>query len=307
MMATPDTVAAVRRFNRFYTRAIGVLGRAHLGGPYTLAETRVLYEIAHGRDVTSKAVIEATGLDAGYLSRILKRLERDGLLTRARSASDRRNVFLALTDAGRQTFAGLEARQEAQMEGLIAPLSSEARGRLTGALTEAERLLAAPPAPAEVVLRTHRPGDIGWIVQRHGELYWREYGWDERMEAMVARICADFVDNLDPDRERCWIAERGGERLGSIMLVKGEGDVAKLRLLLVEPSARGLGVGRRLVDECLGFARSAGYEGVTLWTQSVLTAARAIYAAVGFELVDSWPNRDFGGYGLTSERWDLRF
>ncbi|MFZ5719676.1 MAG: bifunctional helix-turn-helix transcriptional regulator/GNAT family N-acetyltransferase [Pseudomonadota bacterium] len=304
-MATPDTVAAVRRFNRFYTRAIGVLDKGHLGGPYTLAESRVLYEIASREGVTPKDIINATGLDAGYLSRIVKRFEREGLVSRAPSPDDGRSVVLSVTPGGRETYAGLHGRTLAQVEGLVGGLSAADQGRLVQALAEAERLLAAPPPSAAYALRPLRVGDIGWVVQRHGVVYAREYGWDERFEAMCAQIAGDFVTHFDPARERAWIAERDGENVGCVFVAKGDETTAKLRLLLVEPGARGLGLGRRLVDECTGFARAAGYRTMTLWTQSVLTAARRLYAAAGFRIVDTWPNRDFGGWGLTSERWDL--
>ena len=207
-MATPDTVAAVRRFNRFYTRAIGVLDKGHLGGPYTLAESRVLYEIASREGVSPKDIIAATGLDAGYLSRIVKRFEREGLVDRVRSTEDGRSVMLSVTVAGRETYTGLHRRTVAQVEGLVGGLATDEQARLVRALDEAERLLGAPPAPGDYALRPLRVGDIGWIVQRHGVVYAREYGWDERFEAMCARIAGDFVANFDPRRERAWIGER---------------------------------------------------------------------------------------------------
>lgn len=305
MAELTDTVAAVRRFNRFYTRAIGVLDKGHLGGPYTLVESRVLYEIASRAGVTPTAIIAEMGLDAGYLSRIVKRFEREGLVARAPSDVDGRSVVLTVTPAGAEVYAGLHRRTIAQVEGLLAGLSADQRAELAGALGQVEGLLGAPGEAAPYTLRPHRIGDLGWVVERHGVVYNREYGWDDRFEALVGRIAADFVDNFDPAHARSWIAERRGERVGCVFLERGEGASAKLRLLLVEPAARGLGLGRRLVDECVSFARAAGYEEITLWTQSCLTAARAIYAAAGFELVDSWPNQDFGGWGLTSEKWRL--
>lgn len=305
-MVKPDAVAAVRRFNRFYTRAIGVLDKGHLGGPYTLAESRVLYEIASRDGMTPKDVIAATGIDAGYLSRIVRRFEREGVVARAPSPDDRRSVLLSVTAAGREIYASLHQRTVAQVEGLVGGLSDLEQSRLISALDEAQRLLGSPPPSAGYALRPLRVGDIGWVVQRHGLLYAREYGWDERFEAMCAQIAGDFVTRHDPERERGWIAERDGENVGCVFVAKGDQTTAKLRLLLVEPSARGLGLGGRLVDECVQFARAAGYETLTLWTQSVLTAARRIYAAAGFQLVETWPNRDFGGLGLTSERWDLK-
>lgn len=300
-----DPVAAVRRFNRFYTRRIGALDKGHLGAPYTLAETRVLYEIDREPGVTPKAIGEATGLDAGYLSRIVKRFEREGLVVREVASRDRRSVVLRLTPEGGALFAGLQNRTIAEVEDLIGGLSGPDRRRLTAALAEVERLLDAPPVRSWA-LRPHRTGDMGWVIHRHAVLYAREYGWDERFEALVAHIAADFIDRFDPARERCWIAERAGEPVGSIFLVKGETDAqAKLRLLLVEPSARGLGVGRGLVQECVTFARAAGYGEITLWTQSILTAARRLYAEAGFERVHAWPNDDIAP-GLVSETWTLK-
>ena len=306
-MSAADPVAAVRRFNRFYTRAIGVLEKGYLGTDYTLAEGRVLYEIATGDGVTAKRVGEITGLDAGYLSRIVGRFERDGVVARERSASDGRSATLRLTPHGQEVFAPFDDRSAQMVEGLIGRLSAPARSRLTGALAEVEALLDAPP-PEPVTLRPHRPGDMGWVVERHAILYGREYGWGEGIEGVTARIVADFLEHRDPDRARCWIAERGGERLGCIFLVadaesRDEG-VARLRLLLLEPSARGTGLGRRLVEECIAFARSAGYREVVLWTHAVLVAARGIYAAAGFKLERTWTHDEFGVEEV-SETWRL--
>ena len=285
-MAEIDTVAAVRRFNRFYTRAIGVLDRSYLGSPYTLAENRVLYEIAHAEGLTPSAISAALGLDAGYLSRMLGRLERDGLVARRRSPSDGRSVTLSLTEQGRASFAVLNSRSAALVEDLIGRLSAAQKTELAGALTAAQALLEPSPAKPAVVLRPPAPGDMGWVTERHGVLYGREYGWGHGIEAVTARICADFLDNLDPARERCWIAERAGERLGCVFLVKEDETTARLRLLLLEPAARGERLGRRLVDECVAFAREAGYREIVLWTHAVLTAARAIYAATGFTIAE---------------------
>ena len=301
-----NPVSAVRRFNRFYTRRIGAFDEAHLGSPYNLAEMRALYEIAQAPEgVAPKALAARTGLDAGYLSRILKRLEREGLIARRASPTDARSYAVWLTSQGIRAQNAWVIAAEGAVENLIGQLSSGQKSRLVAAMAEIESLLGAPPT-GEVALRAHRPGDIGWVVHRHGVLYAREYGWDERFEALVARIVADFVEAFDPDRERCWIAERDGERLGSIFLVKGNRPgQAKLRLLLLEPAARGLGLGKRLVTECVDFARAAGYAEVTLWTQSMLTAARRIYAAAGFELTDSRPD-DTVADGLVSETWTLK-
>jgi len=304
MPATAQTVAAVRRFNRFYTRAIGVLDRAFLGGPYTLAESRVLHDVGEAGSVTPGEVAQALGLDPGYLSRMVARLQRDGLVARAPSARDRRSVLLSLTAAGRAHLAVLNARQVARIEALTAGLSPADHLRLTSALATAQGLLdAGAPAPP-ATLRPPRPGDMGWVVERHATLYGREYGWGAGIEAVTARIVADFLDHADPARSRCWIAERGGERLGSVFLVDDGEGVARLRLLLLDPAARGLGLGRRMVDECVAFARAAGYREVVLWTHAVLTAARHIYARAGFRLEETWTHEEFGGPEV-SETWRL--
>lgn len=304
-MLVQDPISAVRRFNRFYTRRIGALDEAHLGSPYSLAEGRVLYEVAQSpTGVTPKALAAASGLDAGYLSRILKRFEADGLMVRETSRKDGRSVSIWLTSSGIEAYNGLRQTAEGAVEGILGGLATPERSRLVDAMREIEGLLGAPP-PGEVILRPHRVGDMGWVTWRHAVFYAREFGWGDAFEALVARIAADFIQNFDPARERCWIAERGGEIVGSVFLVKGEGDQAKLRLLLVEPSARGLGLGKRLVAECVAFAREAGYGEITLWTQSILTAARGIYAAAGFELVDSTPHNTIG-VDLIGETWVLK-
>ena len=307
-MLSKDPIAAVRRFNRFYTRRIGALDDAHLGSPYGLAEMRVLYEVAQTPDgVSPKALAANTGLDAAYLSRILKRFETEGLMVRAASRHDRRSVSVWLSSDGIHAYNDMRQVSEGAVADLIAPLTGLERARLIEAMGQIETLLARAAGESQssgdVVLRDHRPGDIGWVVHRHGVLYAREFGWGARFEALVARIAADFIDNLDLARERCWIAERDGEILGSIFLVRGEAEgQAKLRLLLIEPAARGLGLGKRLVAECVAFARAAGYREIILWTQSMLTAARAVYASAGFELVESHPD-DTLAPGLVSETW----
>ena len=304
-MSQTDTVAAVRRFNRFYTRAIGVLERGYMGGPYTLAENRVLYEIAHGGGaITPGAIAQALDLDAGYLSRMLARLERDGMVSRARSPSDGRSVTFSLTGEGSSFFAGLNARTIARLEGMIGGLSAGQREELAGALDTAHALLSPQSAKPPIVLRDHRTGDMGWVTERHGVFYGEAYGWAPQIEAVTARICADFLDNFDPAWERCWIAERGGERVGSVFMVRESEGVARLRLLLLEPAARGEGLGKRLVAACIAFAREKGYREIVLWTHEVLTPARAIYAAAGFELVDSYTHDDFGKPEV-SETWKL--
>jgi DNA-binding MarR family transcriptional regulator/GNAT superfamily N-acetyltransferase len=303
-MSETDTVAAVRRFNRFYTRAIGVLERGYMGGPYTLAENRVLYEIAHGGGVTPGAIAQALDLDAGYLSRMLSRLERDGLVARTRSPSDGRSVTLRLTLQGAAFFATLNAKTVDRVETLIGDLSAPQKAELANALDTAQALLAPQAEKAPIVLRQHTVGDMGWVTERHGVFYGQAFGWAPKIEAVTARICADFLDNYDPERERCWIAERGGERVGSVFMVRETDDVARLRLLLLEPAARGEGLGKRLVDECIAFAREKGYREIVLWTHQVLTAARAIYAAAGFKLEKTWTHDDFGKPEV-SETWRL--
>ncbi|HEU4641834.1 MAG TPA: bifunctional helix-turn-helix transcriptional regulator/GNAT family N-acetyltransferase [Gemmatimonadaceae bacterium] len=306
-----DAVAAVRRFNRFYTRQIGVLDEGHLDSPYSLAEVRVLYELAHRNAPSAAELARDLRLDAGYLSRLLRSFEERALIERDPSPTDGRRSHLRLTDAGREAFAPLNARASEEISALLAPLSDAERRRLLEALREVEVLLggAADRVTGERapwLLRAPRAGDLGWVVQRHGVLYAREYGWDERFEALVAGIVAHYVEHLDTARERCWIAERDGENVGSVFVVKHperEG-VAKLRLLLVEPSARGLGIGQRLVDECIRFARQAGYHTLMLWTNSVLVSARRIYEGAGFRLVHEETHRDFGPE-LVGQTWSL--
>jgi len=300
-----DPIAAIRGFNRFYTRRIGVLEEAYLGAPLSVAEGRVLYEIGQAAGgLTPKAISGITGLDAGYLSRILKRFEREALTARAPSPEDGRSITVTLTPKGAKAAAELNAASDQAVARMIAGLDGPQRQRLTRAVTDIQDLLEAPAAP-QVILRPHRPGDMGWIIAQHGEVYTREFGWDSRIESLTARVCADFLDHFDPALERCWIAERGGERLGSIFLVKGEAPgQAKLRLLMLTPAARGLGLGKRMVAECLAFARAAGYREVVLWTHAVLVAARGIYAAAGFELIESWAHADLGPEQV-SETWRL--
>jgi DNA-binding MarR family transcriptional regulator/GNAT superfamily N-acetyltransferase len=297
-------VPAVRRFNRFYTRRIGVLRAGHLDSPFTLAEVRVLYELAHRERPTASDLARDLSLDPGYLSRMLHALRRRGLVTRTRSATDGRRAFLALTALGRRRFAALDKRQDAETRLLVSSLPPLQQRRLVGAMQTIEGLLALETRTAPFTIRTSRPGDLGWIVHRHGALYAEEYGWDERFEALVARVAADFLASHDPARERCWVAELDGEIVGSILLVAKSRTVAKLRLLLVEPSARGLGIGSRLVSELLSFARAAGYRRVVLWTNDILDAARRIYERAGFTLVESAPHAQFGT-GLIGQTWEL--
>jgi DNA-binding MarR family transcriptional regulator/GNAT superfamily N-acetyltransferase len=305
MQRPKDRVGAVRHFNRFYTRQIGLLGQGYLDGPFTLAEVRVLYELAHRERPAAAEVAKALGLDAGYLSRMLLSFRKRGYLARKASEKDARQSHLSLTKKGRGAFARLEAKSEAEVAAMIKRLSVADQSRLTVAMETIEALLgerAEPKTP--YLLRTHQPGDMGWVIHRHGVLYAEEYGWDERFEALVARIAAEFVETFDPKRERCWIAERDGAMVGSVILVKKSDRVAKLRLLLVEPAARGLGIGGRLVEECVRFARQAGYRKITLWTQSILDAARAIYRKAGFRVVKRERHRSFG-HKLVGETWEL--
>jgi len=299
-----ETVTAVRTFNRYYTNMIGALGEGHLNTPFTLTEARVLYELAQyeARDVVE--LRRELGLDAGYVTRILTRFERDGLITRHRSTADARRLVVALTKPGRAAFSMLNRRANRDVSRLIAPLTFAEQGQLRDSLTTVRTLLDRAGRAPEVRLRGLSPGDLGWIVSRNAELYAAEYGWDASYEVLVARIVADFAATQDPASERAWIAEVAGLRAGCVMCVRADEDTAKLRLLLVEPAFRGLGVGRRLTDACVAFARDAGYLRMTLWTQSILTTARHIYHAAGFELVDSAPHRSFGA-DLVEETWQL--
>ncbi|MEJ0015766.1 MAG: bifunctional helix-turn-helix transcriptional regulator/GNAT family N-acetyltransferase [Acetobacteraceae bacterium] len=301
--ALADRVASVRRFSRFYTRVIGALHEGLLQSRFSLTEARVLYELDHRSGVTATTLGRDLDLDAGYLSRILQRFERDGLLERAPSFADRRLNLLSLTDAGRLAFAPLDARSRDEVARLLDALPAAAQVSLVGAMACIETLLGGA-RPAPWLMRPHRPGDIGWVVARHGALYAQEYGFDARFEALVARVAGDFLASHDPARERCWIAERDGANLGSVILMRKTDDVAQLRLLLVEPAARGLGIGRRLVSECIGFARETGYRSITLWTNEVLTAARAIYQQAGFRLTGSAPHSHFGP-PMIGEDWEL--
>jgi len=305
-------IAAVRGFNRFYTREIGVLQKGLLQSDLSLAEVRVLYELAHATDSTATNIASTLGLDAGYLSRMLHSFEKRGLVRRRRSNADGRRAILSLTKKGGNAFARLDGRAHDEISALLAGRSASDQRALVDAMQSIERILGATTegAPAEasaagsVELRDPLPGDLGWVIERHGALYTEEYGWGEHFEALVVDIVAQFMRAHDPARERFWIAVAGGQRVGSILLVRESDTVARLRLLLVEPSARGLGVGRRLVSACLQFARDAGYEKVTLWTNAVLVAARAIYVANGFRLVREEKHTHFGSEQLGQD-WEL--
>ncbi len=302
-----STIEAVRRFNRFYTKTIGVLSEQHLDSEHSLAEVRVMYELAHRESPAASELGSDLALDAGYLSRILRRLEDRGLVKRTTSADDARRSHLLLTKKGRARFDSLDARAREGIGAILRPLSRADQRRVADAMQTIEEVLGAERSEKRgtVVIRPHRSGDLGWVVQRHGTIYFEEYGWDERFEALVARIVADFVDHLDAKRERCWIAELDGENAGSVFLVKKSATVAKLRLLLVEPSARGHGIGSRLVDECTRFARQAGYRKIVLWTQSNLHDARRIYERAGYRITNREKHDSFGAKGLIAETWEL--
>ncbi len=298
-------IASVRRFNRFYTKHIGVLHEGLLQSPFSLTEARVLYELANRDGPAASELGRELGLDAGYLSRILRGFETRRLIRRTPSAVDGRQNHLWLTDAGRAAFAPLDQASRAEVGAMLEQLSEPEQKHLLDAMDTLLRLLDPRPEPrTPYLLRPHRPGDLGWIVHRHGVLYAEEYGWDERFEALVAEIAARFIQQHDPKRERCWIAERDGDIVGSVLLVKDTDEIAKLRLLLVEPKARGQGIGARLAQECERFARTAGYRTIRLWTNSVLGAARRIYERAGYRLVESTPHRSFG-HDLVGETWEL--
>jgi DNA-binding MarR family transcriptional regulator/GNAT superfamily N-acetyltransferase len=305
-------IAAIRRFSRFYTRHIGVLRKTFLESPYSLGEARILYEIASRRPTTASEVGRALDLDAGYLSRVLRDFEKRGLIERKVSARDARQSHLALSRRGRVAFAPLEHRSQSTAGDMLGKLAADDQARLVAAMRTIETLLGGETGATErnaesgrgYTLRVPRPGDFGWVVKRHAELYAQEYGWTEPFEGLCAQIVADFANKQDPKRERCWIAEMDGENVGCIFLAKDSDAVARIRLLLVDPKARGLKLGARLVDECLRFARRAGYQKVTLWTHSVLTAARHIYQKAGFTLTRTDTHESWGK-PVVSEYWDL--
>lgn len=304
---TGQDIQAVRGFNRFYTRQIGILREGLLKSPFSLAQVRVLYEIAHRQQPSATDLCQQLGLDPGYLSRILGGLEKRGLVRKSASHTDGRQSILGLTARGRETFATLDARQNQEVAGMLRQLPATEQARLVQAMHVIETVLGARiEAKTPYLLRPHQPGDMGWVVHRHGVLYAQEYGYDERFEALVAEITARFIQHFDPKHERCWIAERNCEIVGSVFLVKKSQSIAKLRLLLVEPSARGLGIGKRLVGECLRFARQVGYKKIVLWTQSELPAARHIYQECGFRLVKQEKHRSWGRDDLVSQVWELK-
>jgi DNA-binding MarR family transcriptional regulator/GNAT superfamily N-acetyltransferase len=303
-------IASIRRFNRFYTRVIGTLDEGVLQSPLSLTEGRVLYELATRQHPTASEIAADLGVDMGYLSRILRTFETRKLLRRQASASDGRQSLLSLTAAGQRQFESLDKSASEQVSKMIQPLNHSQQTHLLTSMASIEAMLAPDATQQPYILRPHRPGDIGWVIERHGALYAQEYGWDQSFEALVARIAADFIDNFDPKRERCWIADRNGERLGCAFLVRDTESprstkTARLRLLLVEPTARGLGLGRTLVRQCTDFARSAGYRRIVLWTNSVLDTARRIYQDEGYKLISEKPYSNFGKE-LVTQDWELK-
>jgi DNA-binding MarR family transcriptional regulator/N-acetylglutamate synthase-like GNAT family acetyltransferase len=301
-----EEIAAVRAFNRFYTSKLGFLDQQLLKSPFSLSEARVLYELANRQSPSAKEIGTELGLDAGYLSRIVQKFDEDGLIARKPFAADRRQYQLSLTAKGRQAFAKLDRSSHDDVADMLAVLPQDDRKRLIAAMAAIERLLgSAGVSPGTAIFREPRPGDIGWVVQSHGALYASEYGWDSSFEVLVAEIAAKFLASFDASRERCWIAELDGAQVGSVFLVRHSDEIAKLRLLLVDPAGRGQGLGRRLVGECITFARACGYRKITLWTQSILVAARKIYQDAGFVQIASEPHRSFG-QSLIGETWELK-
>jgi len=296
-------ISAVRAFNRFYTGKLGVLGQQLLKSPFSLSEARVLYELANRNDPAAKQIGIELGLDPGYLSRILQKFDDDGLITRKPLARDRRQYRLGLTARGRQAFAKLDRSSHDDVADMLAALPAGCGKRLIAAMATIEGLLG-PSGVSPAMLRGPRPGDMGWVVQSHGALYAAEYGFDAAFEGLVAKITAEFLGSFDASRERCWIADIDGVPVGSVFLVRHTDVTAKLRLLLVDPAGRGQGLGRRLVGECIAFAKACGYRKITLWTQSILISARKIYQDAGFVLVATEPHRSFG-QSLIGETWEL--
>jgi DNA-binding MarR family transcriptional regulator/GNAT superfamily N-acetyltransferase len=301
-----DRVKAFRQFNRFFTRQIGVLREGLLHSPFPLTEARVLYELGIRRDLSAAQLCRDLGLDSGHVSRILNGFAERGLVVRERCDSDGRQLRISLTEAGRQAFAAIDEQSASEVAELLGKLTDDQQQRLLSAMRTIEGILDQGVASAEpFIIRGHQPGDMGWVVHRHGTLYFQEYGWDERFEALVAQIVADFINEYDPTCEHCWIAEVAGEVVGSVFLVKADETTAKLRLLLVEPSVRGMGLGWRLVQECIRFAKRTGYSKIILWTNSCLDHARRIYDKAGFTLVASEPHHSFG-HDLVGENWELQ-
>ncbi|HEY9755433.1 MAG TPA: helix-turn-helix domain-containing GNAT family N-acetyltransferase [Oculatellaceae cyanobacterium] len=298
-------IQRMRRFNRFYTQKIGVLQEGLLDSPFSLTEVRVLYELANGKNLTASQMNKTLDLDVGYLSRILRNFEKRGLVERATSKTDGRANVIKLTPAGLEAFRPLNDRSSNQVRLMLNELSQEKRKQLVEAMNTIENLLSDKTPPAEpFVLRPHQPGDMGWVVHRQGYLYAHEYGWSQEFEALVAEIAAQFIRNFDPKCERCWIAEMNDEIVGSVFVVRESDTVAKLRLLYVEPKARGMGIGDKLVRECIKFSRQTGYKKIILWTNDILHAARKIYERAGFKLVEENKHHSFG-HDLVGQTWEL--
>jgi DNA-binding MarR family transcriptional regulator/GNAT superfamily N-acetyltransferase len=301
-----DRIQRVRRFNRFYTKQIGVLRRGLLSSRFSLPQVRVMYELNAGECKTAVDLIDKLGLDPGYVSRLLTEFRRQGLVTRSPSDSDGRQNLLRLTAKGAKEFATLNARQNEEVQTMLSQLSSDEQERLVDSMRRIHQLLASDSETSGApVIRQHRAGDMGWVLERHAVLYSREYGWGESFEALVARIIADFIKTYDSKVERCWIAEIGGERAGSVFLVKASATIAELHLLLVEREARGNGLGTELVSRCVRFARAARYRKISLQTNSILLAARHIYEKAGFKLVEAKRHSHYGR-GLVGEKWELK-
>ncbi len=303
--ASLKQIDAVRDFNRTYTRTLGVLDEAFLDTPFSLTEARVLHELSEG-EKTSSEVCSALGLDAGYLSRIIDRFAKARLVTRSSSAEDRRSILISLTRLGYTVYAPLELRSRDRVGAMIGALPQSGQAQLLGAMKQVATLTGVGGAASRVTLRAHRPGDMGWIIMRHGALYAEEYGYGPQFEALVAEICAEFLKNYDAKSERCWIAEVDDVPVGSVCLVRADKKTAKVRLMFMEPWARGKGIAQKLVNECIAFAKARRYEKIVLWTQSELLAARKLYARAGFRLTGSKPHADFGKK-LIGENWELKF
>lgn len=300
-----DVINDIRKFNRFYTRQIGLLNEHIVESPFSLTEARIMYELAHQENLTASGLAAELGLDAGLLSRILRGFEKRGLVSKKKNEADARQSILSLTDRGQQEFQTLNALSSKQIESLLNDLKRDEQNRLLKAMNEIEMILGEKRAPDKsFILRPPNAGDFGWVVQKNGEIYAEEYNWNEEYEGLVAGIVADFIKNFDPKRERCWIAEKDGQNIGAVFLVKKDETTAKLRLLIVDREARGLGVGGRLVEECTRFARRAGYQKITLWTNSILSAARHLYTKEGYKIVETESHHIFG-HDLTSETWEL--
>lgn len=301
----PTTIATIRQFNRFYTKQIGVLQEGLLQSPFSLTEARVIYELAQHESITASELCAELGLDAGYLSRILRGFAKKKLIERQPSPIDKRQTLLKLSEQGQEAFATINVRSHDEIGEMLGKLSGEQQQRLVAAMQTIESILAPKRSnQTAYLLRPHQPGDMGWVIHRHGVLYAEEYGWDETFEALVADVAAKFIQNFDPKRERCWIAEVDGEIVGSVFVVKVSDEVAKLRLLYVEPKTRGMGIGVRLVEECIRFSKRTGYKKLILWTNNVLLAARHIYVKMGFKLVLEEPYHGFG-HDLIGETWEL--